>query len=282
MAYARTARRLYVGLGNGIGTVALDGAGVPSFVGRTDGTGNPVYLAVAHGDEVLVSAYFGDDRVKTHDVSGAPPHDELDSIPTNDEPHAALIGPTGARVYVPHRNGNVTSWYDVAADGTLGMGDTLGAEAGVGPRHISFTPSGAYAYVINEYADSVSSHRVLADGALERFQTITTLPMGVAGDSNTCADVHVTPDGRFLYGSNRGHDSLAMFSIGGDGTLTSLGTISTEARPREFDVSPDGRFVVAAGQDSGALQSYRVEDDGTLTSVDRLDVGPNPLWVIID
>ncbi|NIS33577.1 MAG: beta-propeller fold lactonase family protein, partial [Actinobacteria bacterium] len=82
-------------------------------------------------------------------------------------------------------------------------------------------------------------------------QTITTLPAGFDGDTNTCADVHVTPDARFVYGSNRGHDSIAMFAIGTDGMLTALGTVDTEARPREFDVSPDGRFVVVAGQDSG-------------------------------
>ena len=94
--------------------------------------------------------------------------------------------------------------------------------------------------------------------------------------------MHVTPDGRFVYGSNRGHDSLAMFAIGADGSLSELGTVPTEARPRKFDVSPDGRFVVAAGQGSGQLQSYRVEDDGTLTMVDRLAVGDDLLWVAID
>ena len=94
--------------------------------------------------------------------------------------------------------------------------------------------------------------------------------------------MHVTPDGKYLYGSNRGHDSLAMFSIGATGLLTSLGTIPTETTPREFDVSPDGRFVVVAGQGNGFLQSYRVQNDGTLVSVDRQEAGNDPRWVIID
>ena len=84
------------------------------------------------------------------------------------------------------------------------------------------------------------------------------------------------------YGSNRGRDSLAMFSIGATGLLTALSIIPTEATPREFDVSPDGRFVVVAGQGNGFLQSYQLQVAGTLVSVGRIEVGDDPRWVIID
>lgn len=282
MAFARAARRIYVGIGGSIGTVSLDGEGRPSLEGRTMMTGNPVYLALARGEDVLVSGYFGDDLIKTHDVTGAPPHGEIVEASTPNEPHCTFVAAGGTRVYVPHRNANTTTWWDVAADGMLTRSGELDADGNVGPRHIHFTPDESFAYLVNEYDDSVSSHRVMGDGSLERFQTISTLPEGVDGDTNTGADVHVTPDGRFVYSSNRGHDSLAMFSIGAGGMLTFLGTVPTEDTPREFDVSPDGRFVVAAGQGSGQLQSYRVEDDGMLTMVDRLDVGANLLWVVMD
>ncbi len=281
MAYARTTRRLYVGVAPRIATLRLADDGRPTIVGFTPGTGNPVYIETANAGATVLTAYFGDDLLRSHDVSGDPPHGETDMADTAEEPHAARIGPSGL-LYVPHRNGQITDWYSVAADGSLTRSGGLAAEAGAGPRHIAFSPDGAFAYVINEFTDSVSVHTIAADGSLTRIQTISTLPAGVDGDTNTCADVHVTPDGRFLYGSNRGHDSLAMFAIGADGRLTDLGQVATEARPREFDLSPDGRFVVAAGQDSGALQSYRIEDDGTLTSVARLDVGPGLRWVIID
>lgn len=285
MVYARSARRLYSRLGGtSIATIALDDSGTPSLLGRTDGTGNPIYLSLTPDEETLVSAYYfgADDTLRTHDVSGAPPHALLDTLPTSNDPQAALVGPTGTRVYVPHRSTNVTRWFDLASDGSLAFAAELDAEPNAGPRHIVFSPSGAYAYVVNEYGDSVAAHRVASDGSLERFQSISTLPEGVDGASNAAADVHVTSDGRFLYVSNRGHDSLAMYAVGTDGTLGFLGTVPTEERPREFDVSPDGRFVVAAGQDSGMIQSYRVEADGRLTSVDRLSVGPALLWVIID
>ncbi|MCC7539628.1 MAG: beta-propeller fold lactonase family protein [Deltaproteobacteria bacterium] len=282
MTYARATRRLYVGLGGSLATLALEADGRPTLLGETGGLdGQPVYVATARDDALVVTAYFGGDELRVHDVSGMPPHAETDREDTSDEPHAALVGP-GGRVYVPHRNGNTTWWLDLSSAGVITMAGSLAGEDGVGPRHIAFTPDGTLAFVVNEYADSVSAHRVGADGSLTRFQTITTLPAGFDGDSNTCADVHTTPDGRFVYASNRGHDSIAMFAIGADGTLASLGTVPTEARPREIDVSPDGRFVVACGQDSGFLQSYRVEPDGRLASVARLRVGDELLWAIID
>jgi len=282
MAYAREARRLYIGVGRNIVTVALDAAGAPSLLGGTMETGRSVYLAVAQDDAVLVSAYFGDDRLKTHDISGAPPHREVQSLAVSDEPHAALIGPTGDRVYVPHRGGDRTQWFDLGLDGSLSFGGELMAAPGVGPRHISFRPDGAFAFVINEYADSVTALALGADGALSALETISTLPGGFDGESNTGADIHVSPDGRYLYASNRGHESLAMFAVGAGGSLALLGQIETEERPREFDVSPDGRFVVAAGQTSGHLQSYRIGGDGRLVMVDRLAVGADLRWVIID
>lgn len=278
MAYGRASERLYVGLrGGAVGVVDLAG---PTVLAATPDTGNPVYLALDAAEDHLVSAYFGDDRLRVHAVDGAPPFAEIDTLGSADEPHAATLGPSGL-FYVPHRTGDTIHWYRLEG-GALSLAGQVAAEAGEGPRHIAFHPSGAYAYVIMEFADVVVLHDVGADGTLTRREAYPTLPAGFDGDANTTADVHVTPDGRALYGSNRGHDSLAMFAIGADGTLTSLGTVPTEARPREFALSPDGRYLVAAGQDSGQLQSYRVEPGGTLSSVDRLDVGPDLRWVVID
>ncbi|MEM9493029.1 MAG: beta-propeller fold lactonase family protein, partial [Myxococcota bacterium] len=231
MAYARSARRLYLGVGSDIATFTLDDSGAPSLAGTTPGTGRPVYLATTANDSLLVSAYFGDDLMRVHDVSGAAPHNEVDNLGVADEPHAALVGP-GGLIYVPHRNGGTTRWFNVAGNGDLSLVDELPSDPGVGPRHIAFSPDGNYAYVINEFADTVTAHTVAGDGSLSAIQTITTLPKGANGDDNTCADVHVTPDGRFLYGSNRGDDSIAMFAITDNGQLSPLGHVATEERPR--------------------------------------------------
>ncbi len=282
MTFDREGRRLFVGLsgdGGAIATITLAEDGRPSLAGVTEGTGNPVYLEIT-SDARLLSTYFGADLLLAHDVSGAPPHAETARLMVDDEPHQILLGPSGTRAYVPHRNGNTVRYFDLASG--IAAEGSVTAEPGVGPRHLRFAPSGEFAYLIHEYTDAISTHRVEEDGSLTRLQTTSTIPGSFDGAMNTCADVHVTPDGRFVYGSNRGHDSLAMFAVQSDGTLSRLGTIETEARPREFDVSPDGRFVVVAGQDSGQLQSYRVEPSGTLTRVARLAVGSDLRWVVID
>lgn len=286
LAYARSTARLYVGVGNTVATLDLDGSGAPALQAMTTDVGSaPTYIGLFENDSVIATAYFGADEIKTHDVSGAAPHPENATLATAARPHAAFPGP-GGRIYVPHRDADVVRWFTINNDGDPVLDDEVAAPAGAGPRHIAFTPDGAFAYVVNEMGNSVSSHTVAGDGTLTRFETVPGIANPVAG-TDTGADVHVTPDGKFVYASFRGRDVLAMFSIGGDGSLTSLGTVATEARPREFDVSPDGRFVVACGQDSGFLQSYRIEGDGTLTSVDRLQVGDTVAgaglrWAIIE
>jgi 6-phosphogluconolactonase len=283
MAYARSTRRLFLGTGQDIATFSLDSEGAPSLVGRTLDTGNPVYLEVAKNESLLVSAYFGLDRLKTHGISAGPPppHTERHSLPSAEEPHLAIEGPEGL-IYVPHRSGNTTQWYSLSSQGIFTIEGELAAETGAGPRHMIFSANDDFAYVVNEFDDSVSTHTVASDGSLTRVETLSTIPTAFDGNNNTCADVHLSPDGRFLYASNRGHDSIASFSVAGNGLLTFLGTTPTETTPREFDISPDGRFLVVAGQGNGFLQSFRIGSDGGLTSIDRIDVGDDPRWVIID
>ncbi|MCA9607693.1 MAG: beta-propeller fold lactonase family protein [Myxococcales bacterium] len=277
LAHDPEARRLYVGLGgasSGIATVSVAGA-APALEGVTD-TPDPVYLAVAPGRR-LVSAYFGQDELRVHDVSGAPSHPQLRMLSTADEPHCAIFGPNGL-LYVPHRNGMATWWLRLRADGSLDMAGALDSEPGAGPRHIAFSPAGDFAYVVNEYDDSVSTHAVGGDGALTRLETVSALSGGPS-DANTAADVHVTPDGRYLYSSNRGDDSIARFAIGADGRLTFLGTTPTEARPREFELVA-GVFLLSLGQGSGQMSVYRIEDDGDLTMTSRVAIGPDLLWAV--
>ncbi|MCB9598512.1 MAG: beta-propeller fold lactonase family protein [Sandaracinaceae bacterium] len=278
LAHDPASRRLYVGLGggsSGIATVSVAGAS-PTLEGVTP-TPDPVYLSVAPGQR-LVSAFFGQDELRVHDVSGAPAHPQVRMLSTADEPHCAIFGPNGL-LYVPHRNGMTTWWLRLRADGTLDMAGELASEPGAGPRHIAFSPDGAFAYLVNEYSDSVSTHAVGADGALTRLETVDALPGGPS-DANSAADIHVTEDGRFVYSSNRGEDSIARFAVGADGRLTFLGTTPTEARPREFELTAGGGYLLALGQDSGSMSVYRIEDDGDLTSTSRVALGDGLLWAI--
>jgi len=133
---------------------------------------------------------------------------------------------------------------------------------GSGPRHFAFHPNGRYAYVINEMACTVTAFAYDARrGALEPLETISTLPEGVEGDHITTAEVQVHPSGKFLYGSNRGHHSIAIFAIDpSTGKLKPLGHESTQGKtPRNFAIDPTGSCLIAANQDSDNLVVYRID-----------------------
>jgi len=132
---------------------------------------------------------------------------------------------------------------------------------GSGPRHFAFHPSGRYAYVINELGSTVTAFRYDAErGALDTLQTVSTLPEGFQGN-NTTADVHVHPSGKFLYGSNRGHDSIAIFAIDGEsGKLRPIGHEPTRGKsPRNFGIDPTGAYLLAANQDSASVVVFRID-----------------------
>jgi len=151
---------------------------------------------------------------------------------------------------------------------------------GAGPRHFTFHPDGRHAYVINELDNTVTAFDYDPErGALREMQTLSTLPTGYA-EVNYCADIHIAPSGRFLYGSNRGHDSIALFAIDGAGRLTSLGQQPTGGRwPRNFALDPVGRFVWVANQESDSITRFAVDaSTGRLAALDQIDV-PRPACI---
>jgi 6-phosphogluconolactonase len=132
--------------------------------------------------------------------------------------------------------------------------------AGSGPRHFAFHPNGQFAYVINELTQTVTAMTCDADkGSLKSFQTISTVPMPVKG--NSTAEVVVHPSGKFLYGSNRGHNSIAIFTIDEKtGQLTSAGWQTKGIKtPRNFAIDPTGKYLIAANQDSDSLVVFQID-----------------------
>lgn len=156
-------------------------------------------------------------------------------------------------------------------------------QPGSGPRHLAFHPTEDYVYVNGEIDSTVTALAYNANaGSLKAFQTISTLPAGFAG-TNTTAEIQIDSAGRFLYVSNRGHDSLAMFAIEtATGRLRFVEHVPTNGRvPRYFTFDPTGRYVFAGNQGSNTVVLYRVDaSTGHLTLSQTLTDVPEPVCVV--
>jgi 6-phosphogluconolactonase len=171
------------------------------------------------------------------------------------------------------------------ARGSLEANDPpfAGLQPGAGPRHLSFHPNGRFVYQINELNSTITAFAYdPGRGSLQGMETISTLPRGYAGTSSA-AEITVHPNGRFVYGSNRGHDSIALFAVkGNQGTLEPLGYVSTKGRtPRQFAIDPTGNYLFVANQDSDEVVLFRINRrNGTLAPTGAVLKVPMPVCVV--
>jgi 6-phosphogluconolactonase len=153
---------------------------------------------------------------------------------------------------------------------------------GAGPRHVALHPGGRFAYLINELNSTLAALACnRRTGAFQELQIVPTLPEGFRGES-TCADVQVSPSGRFVYVSNRGHDSIAIYRINQrTGRLTYVDHAATQGRtPRSFCLDPTGRFLLAANQDSDMIVTFRIDArTGKLRPTGHVAHVPTPVCV---
>jgi len=154
---------------------------------------------------------------------------------------------------------------------------------GAGPRHIAFHPSGRFLYLITETTATVGAYAVDENtGALKELQFLETPPQGGYKEPPAAADLHVTPDGRFLYGSERKTSSLIGFRIDPEkGTLTHAGRWPTETTPRGFGIEPRGKFLLSVGLDSNHMTVYAIEANGSLKPAKQHEMGKMPNWIEI-
>ncbi len=156
-------------------------------------------------------------------------------------------------------------------------------KAGAGPRHAAFSPSGRFFYVASELNSTVTAYSYSAkDGTLHELQTVSTLPKDFSGE-NDVAEIAVHPSGRFLYVSNRGRDSVAVFSIDPRrGTLTPVADIATQGKtPRNFAIDPTGKFLLAANQESNTIVLFNIDpSSGGLTLTGQVVEVPAPVCIV--
>lgn len=260
------------------------------------GTG-PCHLVVDHaGKNVLVANYGGGSVAclpigadgHLGEATGFHQHVGTSVNPERQEgPHAHSINVDKANKYVFAADlglDQVLIYRLDAEKGTLTPNDPPFAETpkGAGPRHFAFRPDGKFAYVINELNSTVTAFRYdPSHGTLTPVQNISTLPEGYA-EPNYPAEVVAHPSGKFLYGSNRGQDSIAMFRIDEKtGELTSLGQELTGGKnPRNFVVDPTGAYLLAENQDSDSVLVFRVDPEtGKLQKTGVTIAAPMPVCI---
>ena len=255
-----------------------------SIAARSTLPSDPCFVGMDHGGQYIFSAYYRAGQVAVHrwdekDESIT----ETQRLSTEPKAHSVWLDPRDRHVFVPHTGPNKIYLYKF--DNHAG---TLSAAAPpwfipdgyLEPRHLCFSPTLFCFYSVNEGSSTLSVYSYDPEGGTIRCtQTISTLPAeGIAG--NLCAEIRISPDGRFIYASNRGHDSIACFTADA-GTVKFTGCVPAPAKPRSFDISPDGRFLYAAGQDSGELAAYGIDQStGSLKELSRMFIGNCPMWVM--
>lgn len=243
-----------------------------AFVG-TDRTGRWL-ISVSYAAGKTVVHRIGDDgKIETPAVQ---------TVTTVKTAHSFATDPENRWVFVPHvtPNGVYQYRFDVKTGKLTDAPMARALLAKAGPRHIAWHPTQSLAFTSDEESQSITSYRYDAEKGLKALQEMSTLPRDFQG-KNTCAEVMVHPSGKFVWVSNRGHDSLAGFSIDKTGKLSALGQTPTEKTPRSFAIEPNGRFLLAAGEGTGKLAVYSIDlDNGKLARVHTYDVGKSLTWVM--
>lgn len=259
--------------------------------------GAPCYLVVDNaGKNVLVANYTGgsvaclpiNENGELGKATSFIQHEGSSVDPRRQKgPHAHSINLDAANRYAFAADlglDKVLIYRFDSAGGKLTTNDPAFAKVkgGAGPRHFDFHPSGRFAYVINEMHLTVTAFSYDAQsGKLTELQTISTIPGGVQNGFST-AEVQVHPSGKFLYGSNRGHDSIAVFSIDQKtGKLTSVEHEPTGGRtPRNFGIDPTGQFLLAANQSTNDVVVFRIDQQtGVLSPTGNKVAVPSPVCV---
>lgn len=264
---------------------------------QSSGGGGPCHVALSPTGGHLAVANYGGGNVsvlpilENGDVGPASDFVQHEGTGPNErrqeKPHAhgVTFDPTDTRLYVADLGADAVFAYDFDGEGgtirPAAVAKTA-ATPGAGPRHFVFHPNGDFAYAVNELDSTVTAYRYDADtGALHALESKSTLPAEFEGE-NTTAEIAVHPNGRTLYASNRGHDSIATFSLDADGRLALQGTAPSGGKtPRFFGVHPSGRYLFAANQNSGNIVVFAIHaDTSALTPTEAEVLVDSPVCLV--
>ena len=259
---------------------------------------NMVYISVDNIGRFLLSVSYTGAKIVVNPIesNGLVQAEPIQIIPTGPKPHSILVDQSNRFVYVPHLgNDQIKQFLFNASNGTLipNDPDVVYTKDDSGPRHFVFSPNNKFIYVSNELDGTVYSYEMNNQtGALTEIQRISVFPPPtmnneLSSDSQDTtikiADIHITPDGKWLYVSERATNTITAFSVDDNtGNLTYIESYDTEEIPRGFNIDPNGNFVIVAGQKSDHVAVHAINPEtGELKLLDRFESGNEPNWIEI-
>ena len=271
---------------------------------------NMVYISVDQTGRYLFSVSYTDAKIAVNPIGldGVVKSEPVQVISTGPNPHSILVDRTNQFVYVPHLgNSQIKQFLFNESTGVLTPNDpeVVYTKDGSGPRHFDFSPNNRFVYVSNEMDGMVYSYKLdNKTGILTEMQRISAIPPNLSLEPSTpaggdgdgdgapgmedgevttfgVADIHITPNGKWLYVSVRATNTITAFGVDlHSGNLTYIGSYDTEKIPRGINIDPRGNFVIAAGQESGHVSVHAInQETGELKLLNRYETGKDPNWI---
>jgi 6-phosphogluconolactonase len=290
MTTSRDRRFLYAQLRSDpypVSTFAIDRpSGKLRHIAATPLVDQMAYINTDHSGRYLLAASYVGAKLAIYPIdktTGIPDAKATQILDTKPKAHCVYVG-AGNNIYVPVLGGDEVLELKLGAAGTVtpnGPG-LVRTKDGAGPRHFTIHPNGKWAYLITETTATIGLYNIAANGQLSEVAFVD-LGDWNGKDSAAASDIHVTPDGHYVYGAVRTTSTLHGYKIDpGNGTLTAIGKFDTEKTPRGFNIDPRGKFLLSVGMDSNAMTVYAIDKaSGALNPIGHYPMGTQPNWVEI-
>jgi len=290
MAFSPNQKYLYVGEreSNTFSAYTINpGTGKLKFLNRITAINNPVNLEVDKSGKYLLSVYYHSGQAAVYRINsdGSLRDSAVQVLSGFTNPHAIHVDIANKFAFITDKGGDRLYGYIFDSHSgkmILDSSATIITPAGTEPRHFVLVEKNKRAYVINEKGNSVTTYKFDAkNGTLWELQTISTLP-----DTNSqvskCADIHISPNGKYLYASNRGNNSIAVYKITDKDHLLYLsGVYPTISKPRSFSINSSGKYLIASDEAGTEIALHKVDNvSGALSKMMRFRVGELPFWVL--
>jgi 6-phosphogluconolactonase len=290
LAHTPDQRFMFAGLRDepfGVASFAIDSTrGTLKTLSETRLPGPPAFMSVDHAGRWLLLASYHQDFVAICSIGAdgvvSEPRQLIKPVV---KAHAVIASPSNKFVVATSLGTNtVIAWPFDSQSGRVEEANAkeIKLAEGTGPRHIRFHPTASRLFLVNELDASLRCFDFDdASGQLYERATSSAVPKGYRG-KRWAAELQLTPDGKFMFVSERSSSTLAAFAVHPSGRMQALGSVPTERQPRAFALDPSGRLLIAAGQKSNRLSIYDVDaDSGALTKLTDYAVGIDPGWIAV-